>query len=305
MSEIDEEFSADLPLADAIDNAILMHRDAHFGGKFDVMIRYYESEGRGMMQEFELSRIRELEALEKMMGGNLASTLLSGAEAERISEAKEAYRRLRSLYEESNKSTLKKYPKLIADLILAEEEELEQAVEHIVAEKGAIVPALIELLRSDDFHNPLFPGYGQAPALAARCLALIGDKRAIIALFESLGSSDFMSDEFALHALKLIGDPAKEFLLKVLHSQPLTFDNERAAMALISFKDDPEVVKTCFGMLKGLDFKKNFVLATDLILVCEELKDPAVKKEFLEISKLPTTPSMLQQDMKAISKLWE
>ncbi len=299
-----EETETPFPLTDATDNAILMHREVHFGGKFDLMIEYYESEGRGVVQEFDINRIRELNLIESKMKQDLAPLLLSGAEAEKIAEAKQIYQQLKTLYKGPD-SPSKKFPKLIADLILAEEEDVDTAVEGIVTEKGAIVPILIDLVRSENFHDPLFPGYGLAPILATKCLGLIGDKRAIIALFESIGENDFIADDFALEALKNIGEPAKTFLLKVLHARPLTFDNERAAMALMGFKDDPEVVHKSLEMLKTLDLKKDFVLATDLILICEGLTDKEERKEFAALQHQQGIPTMIKKDIQAIVKSWE
>src|SRR5262249_53231399 len=153
---------------------------------------------------------------------------------------------------ESSK-TKDRIPLLIANLILAEEEEVEFAMEAVVAEKTAIVPSLISLLRNEEFHDPLFPGYGLAPILAAQCLGQIGDQRAIISLFETIGEFDFFDEEVSLKALSIIGEPAKQFLLRVLHSRPVTVDNEKAAIALLAFKDDPEVASRCLQLLKEID----------------------------------------------------
>ena len=149
------------------------------------MIRYYEDKGKGAMQEFEVKRLYELAELELQLGQNLAAMILSGAEAEQVGLAKQAYKDLRSLYEKKTK--INHYPILIANLILSEEEEPREEIEAILAEGNKITPELLQLVRSDNLSSSLFPGYGQAPVLAARCLGLIGDKRAIIALFETIG----------------------------------------------------------------------------------------------------------------------
>lgn len=292
-------------LTDANDNAILMHRDAHFGGKFDIMIDYYEREGKGIQPEFELSRIKELDLYEKQSRQNLAGMLLTGPEAERVALAKDAYKKLKELYSESKNDTSKKYPCLIADLILSEDEEPENEMSAIVAEKKPIVSALLNLIHSENYYDPLFPGYGLAPALAAKCLGQIGDNRAITSLFELIGNEEFFNEDVAIDALKHIGEPAKKFLLTVLHGKPITYDNERAAIALVQFKDDPEVAKTCFQMLQELDLKKHTLLGTYLTLACEGLKDPSDRRQLMALGKADTTPSMLKQDIKTISKAWE
>ena len=294
----------DQPLiGDAEDQAILMHRDTHFGGSFPVMLEYYERGGKGVVSDFEIDRIIELAQHEQHVGQNLAALLLSAREAEEVAKARSSYKKLRSLY--SAKSARGELSLLIANLILSEEENPEKEIAAIVAQKGAIVPLLIDLLKSEELYNPLFPGYGQAPHLAARALGLIGDKRAIIALFESIGRGDFFDDDIAFQALKLIGEPAKQFLLTVLHGKPITEDNERAAIALLAFKEDPHVAETAFQLLKELDLKKELSLATYLILTCEGLQGTPSQKEFTQFGQSPSLPKELKNDFNAILHLWK
>ena len=262
----DEDFE-DFPLTYAIDNAILMHRDAHFGGNFLFMIDYYRNEGRGISKEFDLTRIEEMAIIEKQRGMDLAPSTLSGAEAEKVGRTREVYKQLKALYELPHQKS--NIPVLIADLILAEDQDVEAAMQAVVAEKGLIVPALIDLLRNEEFYDPLFPGYGLAPTLAAQCLGMIGDRRAIVSLFEMIGEADFFNEDVVLQALYSIGESAKAFLLKVLESRPINYDNERAAIALLSFKEDPEVTTACLNLLNDLDKKKHSVLATYLKFVLE------------------------------------
>lgn len=291
----------ELPLAYSIDNAILMHRDVHFGGSFPIMLDYYSKEGRGINQEFDIERIKELYLTEQQSGKNLAALMLSGSEAEKIAKAREKYKQLRDLCEKH--STKNRIPILIANLILAEEEETEQAINEIVEQKSAAVPALIDILRSEDLHDALFPGYGLAPALATQCLGMIGDKRAIISLFELIGEGDFFNEDSLLDALYAIGTPAKEFLLKVLHGRPLNLDNERAAIALTHFTQDSEVASACFKMLQEPDVLKTPLLPTYLALACEGLSAKE-QRDFIKFSKNPVLPTSLQKDMQAISKTW-
>lgn len=292
----------DLPLTDSIDQAILMHRDAHFGGNFDFMLDYYASTNKGINLDFEIDKIIALAQLEREMGQNLAALVLSGADAEKVAKSRTAYKSLRALYEHPTKD--KKYALLIADLILSEEEEPEKEIQAIVAEKGAIVRSLIDLVRSEDFHDPLMPGYGKAPLLAAKCLGLIGDKRAIISLFETIGEDDFFDENIELDALKAIGDPAKEFLLNVVKSRPLNIDNERAAVALIQFKEDLQVAETCFKLLQEKDVLKNLPLATYLVLACEHINETPFKDAFIQMGKDPSIDRMLRQDIISLTKEW-
>lgn len=291
----------DYPIADATDHDILMHRDVHFGGSFPIMIDYYQREGKGAQPEFSLDRIRELELVEKNLNQNLAALMLGGSEAEQIAAAKNSYKRLKKVYEKETD----RLSKLVADLILSEEEHPVSEINAIVAEGTAMVPTLLEIIKSDEYYDTLSPGYGFAPALAAKCLGLIGDKRSIIFLFESLGEKEFAYEDQVLDAFQHIGKPAKDFLLKVLHGRPITYDNEKAAMALVSFKEDPEVATACLNALAEIDLKKNPVLATYLILICEGLTDLPQRQKFREIAHSPKTPSILQPDFKIIEEHWK
>lgn len=298
----EEEFEI-FALSSETENEILMHRDVHFGGNFDAMLEYYRNEGKGIHPAFSIEMIEKLAALEKEGNQNLAAFVLTGAELEKVARAKDAYKKLRDLYEMTNE---KRSPAtLIADLVLSEEEEPEAEIAAIVAEKTDTVPLLMDLIRSEEFYDPLFPGYGQAPILAGKCLGLIGDKRGIIALFEAMNQGDFFSEEILLKALKSIGTPAKEFLLKVLHGRPLNEDNETAALALLEFTEDPEVSNACLNLLKETDVQKDLPLATYLILCCEGLKDPAKRETFLQFTNDPKLPNMLKRDILTVTKSWE
>ena len=292
----------DIPLTDSIDQAILMHRDAHFSGNFDSMLDYYKNPNKGVCTDFDLDKIIALAHMERDMGTNLSALILSGPDAEKVARAKTAYKNLRQLYENPTKD--KKYMLLIADLILSEEEEPEKEIAAVVAEKGAIVRSLIDLLRSEDFHDPLMPGYGKAPLLAAKCLGLIGDKRAIISLFETLGEGDFFDEDIELAALKSIGDPAKEFLLNVVKSRPINVDNEKAAIGLIQFKEDLEVAKACFKLLQDKDVLKNLIFSTYLVMCCEHINETEFKDDFMKMAEDKTLDKMLRQDILSLTKEW-
>ena len=291
------------PIVDAIDHEILMHRDAHFGGQFPIMLDYYRQERKGTQPEFDISRIERLAVLEEQLKQNLAALFLAGNEAQKIADAREAYQKLRAIYEVKKPKTF--HPQLIADLILTEDEEAEAEIAAVAAEKDKIVPALIDLLRTEDFYDPLFPGYGQAPFLAVKCLGRIGDKRAIISLFEALGQGDFFADDQILKALQAIGKPACDFLQHVIKGRPLNEDNEKAAIALIAFKDEEGVADLCFDLLQQPDIQKDPCLPTYLVLACSGLKDPVKREAFREMSRKTYLPSLLQEDMKGVIHDWE
>lgn len=303
INDEDEELEfSPLSIENAEDRMILMHRDAHFGGNFEQMLSYYKSGGKGVNPEIEIKRIQELAQIERETQRNLASQLLSSIDIEQIKTIRNVYIALRELYELPKSQN--QYPRLLADLILSEEENPITEIDAIVAEKSKIVPELLVLLNSDNFANPLFPGYGQAPGLAARCLARIGDRRAMISLFEAIGESDVLAEEHLLDGLKAIGEPAKQFLLKVLQGKPIDRDNERAAIALVSFKDDPEVASTALKMLCDPAAFADAFFANYLILICEGLQKREERERFALLTKEPAFPSHLTFDHAYIEKQW-
>ena len=293
-----DEFS----LADEIDREIVLNREAHFSGSFDAMLAYYTEGGRGVNPDLSLSRIKELKALEKVEGKNLAAFYLDPEDIERIAAARALYKKLKALYNTSRSAS--SVPHLIADLILTENEDPKEEMAAITSKGSAITPALVDLLSSREFHDPLFPGYGQAPQLAAKCLGEIGDKRAIIGLFESIGNEDVLNEEISLDALCTIGKPAIDFLLRVLQSKPLTFDNERAAIALIHFPHTPEIAETFLKMLQEPSMLQQVPFVAYLILGCEGLTSAEDRHLFEELAKDPKTPSSLQKEMHSIMAIW-
>jgi len=301
INDFEEEFSP-LSVENAEDRLILMHKDAHFGGNFEQMLLYYASEGKGVQEEIDLKRIRELASIENERKIDLSKTLLSDGDRAQISKIHNAYVSLRELYEIENPKT--KIPRLLADLILSEDEDPVSEIDAIAALKDQIVPQLLELLNSESMSDPLYPGYGFAPELAARCLAKIGDKRAIISLFEAIGSKDIYTDEASLMGLKAIGEPAKRFLMGVLRGKPLSWDNVRAATALIHFHEDPEVATTALNMLFESDTLKNLPLASELLLICEGLKDPLDRERFQQLALEPAFPKDLKFDHSYLAKQW-
>lgn len=298
-AENEEGFS----LADALDIDILMHRDAHFGGQFPIMIDYYLKEGKGTNPEFEIPRLEMLHKQEAESGENLAGILLTGADAERIGRAREAYRKLRDIVEaRKGKPT---HAQVLADMILSEDAELTEEMDAVVAAGPDIVPALIQLIQSDDYYDPLFPGYGLAPTYAAHCLGKLGDERAVTVLFENIGQGDFFNEDTLCQALHEIGAPAKKFLLKVMQSRPVTDDNECAALALSYFANDPEVAHACLTQLQDEGVKKTGLLATYLVLGCLGLKEAAERKAFTDLVHHKDFPAELRRDADAVIAQWK
>lgn len=287
----------------AMDSTILMHRDAHFGSNFDVMLDYYRAGGRGVNPEIEISNIETLAELEKQVGENLANLYLTEAEAEKVISATDEYKRLRDLYEDSAKE--KRLARLIADLILTEDEDAKEEIAALAKEGKVVVPSLIKLLKTETYNDPLFPGYGQTAVLAAKTLGEIGSPEAVGALFEVMRDGDFFQEEVILDALKHIGEPAKAFLLKILHTRPIHRNADQAAIALIAFRDDSKVAKECLDLLQDPDVRREPVMATYLVLACEGLKNPEDRQKFLSMANDPSISSSIKLDIKAVAKEWD
>lgn len=283
------------PLADEYDHAIIMHCKAHFGGSFAIMMEYYANEGKGAMPEFELYRIRALAALEEENPGFLEE-MLSPPEMAEIEKSRALYNKLRSVYEDARSAPI---ARALADLILAEDEEPAKEIDAIARLGKDAVDPLIALVSSEDYYNPLFPGYSYAPASAALALGKIGDPRAVAPLFQALGKEDFFTEAAIIDALGMLGDASRTFLLSRLRHQPLTKENTQAAIALASFKDHPDVVSASLDLLEKTACDPRYKdLAAYLILNCAHTSIPEERKRLEELANNPSFPPTLQEELR-------
>lgn len=290
-------------LTDAEDHEILMTRDAHFGGSFKVMLDYYLGDKIGVNPTFDIDRIRYLAQLEEETGQNLAALLLSAHEVDRVAKAREGYRKFKAIYEiEKEKNP---YPRLIADLILSEEEEPKEEIEAIVREGKKVIPYLLQVIESDEAYDPLFPAYGYAPYLAIVCLAKLKAEEAIKPLFEMLSRESIFEDEGVLEALREIGESAKEFLLRSLKAAPFTKDNLQAAYALSAFVDDIEVPLAAFRELKEAKNWEKRLFCSYLISLSLGLKDTPHWDEFVSFSDSPNLPAPLREELLELIREFE
>lgn len=299
LSEKEEDY---FTLTEEIDHQILMHRDAHFAGDFSVMLEYYAGENIGVNPEFPIKRIEYLAQVEKELSEDLATKLLTGAEAEKVAKARAAYRAFKEIY--AVKEEKNRIPRLIADLVLSEEKEPVEEVAAIVAEGRAIVPALINILRSDDSYDPLFPGYGYAPMLAMVCLGALKDPDAIVPLFETLNREFLFGEETLLQAFSQIGEPSKQFLLKQIKNRPLTHDNVHAAFALASFPKDTQVSIACFEQLQDKEVQSKPLLSTYLLCNCLALKETFYRKPFMAMANDPAVSEELRKEIGQVTASW-
>ena len=290
-------------LTDTLDHEILMHRDAHFGGQFDVMLDYYSEERVGCNPDFDLERIQYLAGVEKETGKNLAPLLLNASEAEAVAKARKAYQDFKKIYESNRPEN--RYPKLIADLILSEEEEPVAEMDSIIEEGAKIVPTLLSIIQSEEAYDPLFPGYGFAPYLAILCLGKIKDPSSIIPLFETISKETLFGEEASVAALIEIGDKAKDFLLELVASRPITQDNVTAAFVLSAFPPEERIAKVAFQQLKDPKVRENALFAAYVLASCEYLEEQEEKREFIQLAKDPHLSRDLKMDMERTIRAWE
>lgn len=281
----------DLPLLDETDMEILMHRNTHFGGNFNEMIRYYEEDGIGINEEFELDRIRELQQVEHDLGEDLGEKVLPEHAKEKVHEAKEAYIKLRDIYDMDSPPPM---GKLIADLILSEDEPPENEMKALVDEKEKGVASLIKLIQSESYYDPLFPGYGRAPIYAAQTLGKIKDEKAVAPIFSALGQENFEAESALISALHEFGEPAKAFLVQRLTQLPLSLDNTRASIALASFLPDPIIEEEALKLLQVTEVQQNKPFFNYLLILLSETKEKSV----VDVLKVLAEKNELSQDLK-------
>ena len=288
-----------LPLLDETDIEILMHRDVHFSGNFDVMVAYYKKKGVGALTEFSLKKILHLQQIQDKSPEDLSSSLLPEASKAEVEDSKKIYLELRDLYEKKESSPM---AVAIADLILSEEEEPTAEMDLIISYGSNIVPLLINLITTDNLYNPLYPGYGRAPIFAAYCLEKIQDPKAIAPLFHMLGRHHVFADEAFIYALVSFKEIVREFLLQRLIHEPFGKDNEHAAIVLTSMPDDEHTSKTCLKMLHHSQISKHLMLANYLIIGCAGLKCPEDHAEFKKIKD--QIPGIMKHEAEMILKAW-
>ncbi len=290
-----------IPVVDAIDMEILMHRDVHFGKNFQVMIEYYEHQGVGVMPDFDMRSIKRLRDLEKKAGKDLSALYLPENAKNIVKKNQELYLTLRSACEDKGKDQLSF---LISDLILSEESVPKKTIQSLVDQKEQAVPPLIQLIISSSFYEPISPGYGRAPIFAAKCLAMIQDERAIPPLFEALGQENFFTDEEIIRALKSFGSRAETFLLERLQAKPLSKENEHAAIALSAFPETEEMAKKCLHLLQESEVLSRFSLANYLIFMCSGLTQPKDQNAFKKIIERKEIPKALKDEIHLVIKNW-
>ena len=287
----------DLPLLNTIDLEILMHKDAHFGGSFDMMMEYYANDGIGVQEEFDIDRIKELSLLDKE--GHLSSEVLPDLAKNDVLLSKDLYSKFKECYEGDNP-----LPQKIADMILSEDDHPEEEIKALASFETLAIKPLIEILLQDHFYNALNPGYGRAPINAVLCLKAINSDEVIPFLFNALGKS-FMVDESIIDTLITLGSKAEEFLCDRLQSTPYTRDNYTAAMALASFPVSDETATVALYQLGNAETFKHDSFPSYLICICEGLEKEEERQKFIQISESDNVSRNLKDEMKLIISFWK
>lgn len=290
-----------VPMIDTLDIDIILHRDIHFGKNFDIMLDYYLEKGVGIMPDFSIDRIQHLQKLEKTLNKSL-SLYLPSTVNDIVARAKTLYTNLRENYANHGKTEV---AVLISDLILSESEFPMSEINALIAKGSEAVDALIHIINTIDFYDPLFPGYGRAPIFAAHCLAKIGDVKAIPPLFEALGQENFFTDDAIINALTQFGDKSKDFLINRMQQKPYTKDNIHAAITLTSFPDNPTIAETCLKVLQDPEARKKDSFANYLLFGCGALTTESDRNSFKRLQKSTDFSTSLRSDMQTIIKSWE
>lgn len=282
--------TSNLPLLEEEDRDIVMHRDAHFGKSFKLMLEHYEDEGIAAVLDVDPSRIEFLMDLEEKLGSNLAPYLLQGADAEKVAQSIRLYKALRE-----QKTPL---VSAISELILSEEEP-EVAASKAALHGPKLVEYLMQLLQTPTFYDPLFPGYGQAPMRACLALGMMKAKEAIKLMFGLIGCENFDTESAAVQALSLIGEPTKTFIISQLQSRPITKNNERAAIVASALEQDDELIEALIRELEDPAIQKIESLATYLVLACSYVPEK-FRERFKQL--LPKMPESVRHEMTTILK---
>lgn len=284
------------------DSEILLHRNCHFASSFASMLTYYRAEGRGVQIDFTIERLEKLMRIEEKLGIDLSDLLLSQSQKLRQKLAQDAHRFFKNLAKSPDQSSVLK---AISELILSRKEEPTDHLQRVGQFGSAAVSFLIKILCSSQLYNPLFPGFGLAPELAAKCLGLIADPRAIPHLFGRIGEVGFFMEDVVLEALKKIGTASRDFLLQKLQAKPFSEENQKAAFALVHFRGDFVVAAAGFRLLTDEHTKDRSCFMNSLVLICEGLAGTSLAASFRQLQDDDTFPQLTRQDVRDVVQNWQ
>lgn len=287
-----------IPLLNEIDKEIIMHNEVHFEGKFPLMLTYYRKNGKGMQPDFTVKRIEFLEGLEKSMEVNLVKSVLPVPAQEKIKHAQSVYKNLKELYDEPKP---RKIPILLADLILTEEDPPQKEIEALYQMGSEAVSYICEILKEPYFYDPLYPGYGKAPSLAAMTLKKTQDPSCVPTLFQALCLFPSQeTEDTILNALVSFKAECESFMTRKIESLPFSKDNENAAIVLNQFEPTPELAHFCIDVLLKTDPNKHETFCMYLLFTASAATDTKKIKALKEYQK--TCPPNLKSEINLLFK---
>lgn len=290
-----DELITHTPLMSEEDRWILMYRDVHFSGNFELMLEYFQNGGIGCHPEIDEDDIMRLANFEGRQGCNLSDVCLSEIEQERVEEAQKEYQRLRDLFENPKKEELP--ARWLVRLIFAEEAHPLKEIAAVVHFYKELKPVLREILLSGKYEDTLSPGYGKAPLRVLRVLFHVKDVECIPLLFSLMQRNDFSFDSAVVRTLVSMGEPARAFLEKVMASKICTLDNENAAIALCSFPSAYSTERLAVETLDKIDWHHHFDFANYLINLCIETQDPSLRSRLQAWCRDVHKPQELRQEI--------
>ncbi len=280
---------------------ILMLRDAHFRGHFDLMLQsFYNENFIGNNLNIDISEIEYLEKIEKKIQQNLAPLILSANEAERIYKSRLMYENLKKVYFLKNKNNNEK-SKILADLLLIEFFPFDKEVNAVIQLKDDIIPDLLNIINNPNFYDPVFPGFGEIPKIAIECLSKINNPKVIPHIFSLLGKENLSDDDLSFF-LSQFNENAKKFFFKILISLPITKDHSIAAFCLTRF-NDLETIKFCEELLYIPEYHKDPLLLYYLInIVIQNPNSNLI--QYIQEKIYKKLPKNLQKEIDLIVRDW-
>lgn len=288
-------------LTDELHHLILMLRESHFGGHFDLMLKSFRQDNFiGNNLNIDIEEIEYLENIEKQLKQNLAPLILSSQEAERIHQARLMYENLKNIYLIKNKDEDKK-SRAIADLLLIEFAPFDKEINAIIQLKETIVPELLNILNNPNFYDPIFPGFGEIPKIVVTCLSKINHLQTIPYIFSLLGKDGFSDDELS-YVLSRFNDEARKFFQQILSSLPITKDHTKAAFCLTRF-DDLETIQFCEQLLYISEYHEDPLLLYYLINIATQNPNPRLIR-YIQEKIFQKLPKNLQKEIDLIVRDW-
>lgn len=290
---------------DEEDRDILLQREAHFGGSFVAMEEYYQNPERiGVVEALSPNRIAFLADVERRLGQNIAPKILSGRDAEHIARAKKTYDMIAELSHNDVQNEMPSSLKLFLRLINDEGELNSDEFALSDMEKNALLrdpKPLLQLASSDEFRDPLFPGFGKAPLRALQALAKSCVQEALPLFFRLLATAQEEEEEELLGLIPQFGEAGFEYARRTFLQRPVTPFHEKLILLLVKFMPTHENEMKML-LLQELESQELYSFPSVLQWVIVGLSDldegsKHFAKERLLTAKLPLQLQRLMEEV--------